>query len=91
MLQNLDVDAYAAATGLKFMPIVLAQTSDASQANGETESGAQLLREWPKPSLDADKNKGYALQWFGFAAIAAVAWLVIAWRTLRRRGQPNSF
>lgn len=90
-VQNLDLDAYAAATGLKFMPMVLAQTADAIQENGETETGAQLLREWPEPSLDADKNKGYALQWFGFAAIAAVAWLVIAWRTVRRRGKPNSF
>jgi cytochrome oxidase assembly protein ShyY1 len=35
--------------------------------------------------LDSDKNHGYALQWFGFAAIAAGAWLVIAWRALRRK------
>ncbi|MGB6104132.1 MAG: SURF1 family protein [Pusillimonas sp.] len=90
-VQNLDLNTYATATGLKFMPMVLAQTADATQANGETEPGSQLPREWPEPSLDADKNKGYALQWFGFAAIAAVAWLAVAWHALRRRGKPNSF
>lgn len=80
-LQNLDIDAYANATGLKFMPVVLAQT----EAND-----TQLLREWPEPSLDSDKNRGYALQWYGFATIAAGAWLVVAWRALRRRGKPNT-
>ncbi|NYT84747.1 SURF1 family protein [Pollutimonas harenae] len=82
-VQNLGLDAYAAATGLKFIPAVLAQTADAAQA--QDTASTPLLREWPEPSLDADKNKGYALQWFSFAAIAAIAWLVIAWRALRRR------
>src|SRR5690606_23392833 len=85
-VQNLGLEAYAAATGLKFIPTVLAQTADAVQTEDHSESETQLLREWPEPSLDADKNKGYALQWFGFAAIAATAWLVIVWRALRRRG-----
>ncbi|MFM7009841.1 MAG: hypothetical protein ACKO0Z_11005 [Betaproteobacteria bacterium] len=43
------------------------------------------MRNWPKPSLDADKNVGYATQWFGFAAIAAVAFCVVLWRFVRRR------
>lgn len=86
-LQNLDLAAYSAATGLKFKPAVLAQTSAAASPES-ADGGAQLLHEWPEPSLDSDKNRGYALQWFGFAAIAAIAWLVIAWRALRRRKSP---
>lgn len=90
-IQNLGLDVYAAATGLKFIPTVLAQTADAIQAEGRPQPGTQLLYEWPEPSLDSDKNKGYALQWFGFAAIAAVAWLVIVWRALRRPRKPETF
>lgn len=122
-VQNLEVDDYAAATGLTFMPIVLAQTAPdrahGAAAQPDTVSPSQdgltsppevrhhqhaeasagvvagqvadqafsagLLYDWPVPSLDSDKNRGYALQWFGFAAIAAIAWLVVAWRALRRK------
>ncbi len=90
-VQNLALDDYAAATGLKFIPVVLAQTTDAVPGRDGAGSGTALLREWPEPSLDADKNKGYALQWFGFATIAIVACLVILWRALRRRAKPKTF
>lgn len=89
-LQNLALDDYSAATGLKFIPTVLAQTADAVQQDGRPKPGTSLPREWPEPSLDADKNKGYALQWFGFATIAGIAWLIVAWRALRRRRQSDT-
>lgn len=45
----------------------------------EASPGApSLRREWPGPSLDSDQNRGYALQWFSFAAIALVAGLFVA-------------
>jgi cytochrome oxidase assembly protein ShyY1 len=108
-VQNLSLDAYAAATGLKLLPVVLEQTSDAmpvdnahnasaalptttsdsGSAPRDLSAAAVLLREWPEPSVDADQNKGYALQWFSFAAIAIGAWLYIAWRALRRRPSPS--
>jgi len=90
-VQNLALDDYSAATGLKFIPTVLAQTADAVQANGQPAPCTKVLREWSEPSLDADKNKGYALQWFGFAAIAAIACHVVAWRALRRGGHTDTF
>ncbi|MFT0545607.1 SURF1 family protein [Allopusillimonas ginsengisoli] len=126
-VQNLEIKDYAAATGLTFIPIVLAQTA-ADRASGATVQanaarpsqddpasqlhdthaqhadttadavGAQatgpaanqaanssLVYDWPTPSLDSDKNRGYALQWFGFATIAVIAWLVVAARALRRK------
>ena len=79
-VQNIDLENFAAVTGIKLLPAVLQQTSAAA-----LEDGTPLIQNWPTPSLDADKNRGYAVQWFAFAAIAAGAWLVLAWRTLRRR------
>lgn len=77
-VQNLDLDAYARATGLDILPVVLEQTSD---------NHDKLDRQWPGPPIDADTNLGYAMQWFAFAGIATLAWLAIAWRILRRRRQ----
>jgi cytochrome oxidase assembly protein ShyY1 len=74
-LQNLELDDLAKKTGLSFIPTVLLQTD--KQADG-------LQREWPEPSQDADKNLGYAAQWFGFAGIALIAALIILVRALRR-------
>lgn len=75
-MQNLELDELARASGLAFLPAVLMQQGP---------DGDGLLRQWPLPGLDADKNVGYALQWFSFAAIAAIAWLVVAINAWRRR------
>lgn len=74
-LQNLQLDVLAQATGLKLLPIVLKQTSSSSDG---------LVRQWAGPSIDSDTNKGYAMQWFVFAAIAIIAALVLGWRSLKR-------
>lgn len=81
-LQNLDLSEYARVSGLELLPIVLAQNSPE----------LQMVQDWPHPSADADTNRGYALQWFSFCAIAAGAWLWIAGRTLwrSRRGVKQS-
>src|SRR5690606_3935867 len=81
-MQNLDLADYSGATGLKFLPAVLAMQT--ASAEDGTVSDAGLLKDWAEPSIDSDKNRGYALQWFGFATIAGTAWLVVAWRALRR-------
>lgn len=81
-VQNLALADYAGATGLKLLPVVLEQTS------GDLAGPDPIVsRDWPLPSIDSDTNRGYALQWFSFAAIAAIAWVVIAWRTLRKRAR----
>jgi cytochrome oxidase assembly protein ShyY1 len=74
-VQNVDLDAYARASGLVLLPIVLTQT--------ETERDG-LIREWPQAARNFQQNLGYALQWFAFAAIAAIAWLVVIAQALRR-------
>jgi cytochrome oxidase assembly protein ShyY1 len=75
-VQNLDLASLAERTGLKFLPVVLLQRSPVQDG---------LVRNWPLPSLDADKNVGYATQWFGFAAIALIACCVVLWRFVRHR------
>jgi surfeit locus 1 family protein len=63
-------------SGVAFAPIVLLQTDSSEQSD--------FVQQWPKPSVDADKNVGYAIQWFGFAAIAFIAICVLLIRATRR-------
>ncbi len=74
--QNVSLTALSDQTGETFLPLVLMQTGDGIKDG--------LVRQWPQPSVDADKNVGYAFQWFGFAAIALVAIGVLLWRMPRR-------
>ena len=75
-LQNLTLAELSKQSGLKLLPVVLLQTSASNDG---------LIRIWPEPSVDADKNVGYAVQWFGFATICLIALIVFGWRA-RRRG-----
>ena len=78
-VQNLPLDAYARATGLNLLPVVLSQT-DPHNADG-------LVRDWPRPPVDFQKNTSYAVQWFAFASIAAIAWLVVLGGAIKRMRQ----
>lgn len=78
-VQNLALSDLAAATGLALLPVVIEQSPV---------PGSPLVQEWPGPSLDAAQNTNYALQWFGFSAIALIAALVLAWRTARGARRP---
>jgi len=73
-LQNFDLAAYAAATGLTVLPMVLQQT-------GEADDG--LVRDWAPPPNNIDTHLGYAMQWFSFAAIALIALGVLLVRRFR--------
>ncbi len=81
-VQNLPLDAYAQATGLTLLPTVLLQSG----------SGADdgLVRDWPQPSVDFQQNTSYAVQWFAFASIAAIAWLVVLGGAIRRMRRHES-
>jgi len=71
--QNLDPERFAAVTGLAVLPVVIEQTSAA---------GDGLIRAWPVPDFGIEKHRIYMLQWYAFAALAVVLWLVL---NLRRR------
>jgi len=73
--QNLDLDEYARVTGLAIAPMVLEQAP--GQADGLRDG---LVRDWPPPDLGRDKNVSYMWQWYAFAALTAVLWLVLSWK-----------
>jgi surfeit locus 1 family protein len=69
--QNLDLAAYARATGLAVAPLVIEETPGA---------GGGLVREWVAPDLGRDTNVSYMWQWYSFAMLAFALWAVLGWR-----------
>lgn len=69
--QNLDVREFADETGLVLRPTVM-------QQHAGPEDG--LLREWPAPDTGAEKHESYSLQWYSFAALALIVFIVLSFR-----------
>ncbi len=65
--QNLDPGRYAAATGLRVLPIVIEEDADDVRGDG-------LRRNWPAADLGIDTNRSYMLQWIAFALVVAGLW-----------------
>ncbi len=42
-----------------------------------------LVRDWPRPDAGIERHQGYALQWFGLAALAAGLTLFFGFRRMR--------
>ena len=80
--QNLDIVGYARETALPLRPFALVQEDgDAPPSDG-------LLRKWPLPAADVQKNFGYAFQWF---ALCALTFALYVWFQIiqpRKRRQP---
>lgn len=66
--QNVSLEEYAAWSGLSLQPVMVLQT-------GAADDG--LLRVWPRPDYGIDRHRGYALQWYGLAALVLVLSLVL--------------
>lgn len=64
---NLSLDRFKAGRGLNVEPFVVLQTSS---------SDDQLIRRWSLPASGADKNTGYAFQWFSFAAVTLIFYAI---------------
>jgi surfeit locus 1 family protein len=71
VLQNLEVKQFAQASRLTMLPMLIEQTSD-------TRDG--LVRDWPKPSVGSERNRGYAFQWYALAATAFLFFVVTGFR-----------
>jgi surfeit locus 1 family protein len=69
--QSVDVEAYAAETGLKLEPRVIEQHS--SLPDG-------LARDWPPHHAGVEKHEAYALQWYSLAALAVVLAIALSFR-----------
>ncbi|MGJ7915739.1 SURF1 family protein [Massilia sp. LXY-6] len=77
IVQNTDPAELAHASGLDLLPVVVEQT-------GPDLPGDALVRRWPAPSLDIDRHKGYAVQWYALAAMAFLFFVITGFR----RGRP---
>lgn len=63
--QNVTPERFSTWSGLSLQPFVVRQTDD---------PGDGLIRAWPRPDAGADRNRGYAFQWFGLALLACLLW-----------------
>jgi surfeit locus 1 family protein len=80
LVQNLEPAELARASGLDLLPVVVEQT-------GPDAAGAGMQRNWPAPSLDIDRHKGYAVQWYALAAMAFLFFVITGFR--RGRSKPQ--
>lgn len=76
--QNLDLNRFRMETGLPLLPLSVQQTGPASEG---------LLRQWPQAGSGAEKNFGYAFQWWAMAATLAILYVWFQFIQPRRQGQ----
>jgi surfeit locus 1 family protein len=69
--QSLELGEFAAQTGLRLRPFFLEQHSPADDG---------LLRDWPRPDARVAVHESYSLQWYSFAALAVVLFIVLSFR-----------
>jgi surfeit locus 1 family protein len=69
--QNLVLSLEEKRLGLSLQPFVIEQTSD---------TGDGLVRVWERPDTGVERHRGYALQWYSFAALAAVLYVVLGFK-----------
>lgn len=72
---NLEFEEYERVAGVQVARFVVQQTSD---------GGDGLRRTWVRPASGVEKHRGYALQWYGLAALSGALTLYFGGRALRR-------
>jgi surfeit locus 1 family protein len=73
--QNLELQAFAAETGLALAPFFVEQRSALDDG---------LVRDWPRPDSGVEKHEAYALQWYSLAALAVVLAAVLSFRKIEK-------
>lgn len=71
--QNLDFDDVERVSGHRVARFVVQQMND---------TGDGLQRSWPAPAAGAEKHRGYALQWYGLAALIVVLTMIYGGRAV---------
>lgn len=67
-LQWLDIKEFVKDTKFNVYPFALLMDADAPHG---------YVREWGKAKLDPDKNTAYAMQWFSFAILLMIIYVVV--------------
>ena len=78
IVQNLEVMDVARASGLRLEPFFVQQT-------GPQVAGDPIVRDWPAPDTGIDKHRGYAVQWYALAAMAALFFVITGFRSGRKQ------
>ncbi len=74
-IQSVKLEKLAAQLGYELLPVVL--LLDANQDDGFT-------REWHPLTFGPEKNKGYAVQWFGLALTLLIIYIAVNTRKVKR-------
>jgi surfeit locus 1 family protein len=74
--QNIDLAAYAAELRTPLLQASVMQSS-------AVEDGLQ--RDWPRVNANVERHHGYAFQWFGLCALAAILYLWFQFISPRRK------
>lgn len=72
--QNLLLERYQRWSGLRLQPFVIEQTNEA---------GDGLVRDWPRPDTGMEKHQIYAMQWYSFAAVALLLYVILNVQRIR--------
>ena len=78
IVQNVGIEALAAASKLPLQNFIIEQTNDL---------GDGLVRDWPLPSAGVDTHRAYAFQWYALSAAAFLFFIVTGFR---RANKPNA-
>ena len=63
--QNITLERFAQWSGLSLQPIIVDQSDNPKDG---------LIRDWSAPDAGAQRNRGYAFQWFALALLACLLW-----------------
>jgi surfeit locus 1 family protein len=69
--QNLVLERERQRLALPLQPFVVQQTNDAHDG---------LMRAWERPDTDIAKHRGYALQWYAFAVLTLIFYVLFSTR-----------
>jgi surfeit locus 1 family protein len=72
--QNLVLDREQQRLRVPLQPFVILQTSPGNDG---------LVREWERPDTNVARHRGYALQWYSFAALAVIFYVIVCTRRIR--------
>ena len=71
LIQNVDIDALQPAFDGRLLPWILWLAPEADDA---------YLRDWQPVWMRPEKSRAYAVQWFAFAVLALLFFMILNWR-----------
>jgi surfeit locus 1 family protein len=72
--ENLVIERERERLGLALQPFMVLQTSPANDG---------LVRDWARPDTNVARHRSYALQWYSFAALTVIFYVLVCTRPVR--------